>query len=96
MKRIAIVGPIPRDHIVTHNGELIQKWGCVTHTPSSPFSIMGQEQKFEIVPVIAFAKGLYLDNVKEVFKGYRGLSLSHSYPFQKTTRGILSVCVFLI
>ena len=31
MKRIAILGPIPRDHIVTHQGDLIQKWGCVTH-----------------------------------------------------------------
>ena len=31
MKKIAIVGPIPRDHIVTHQGDLIQKWGCVAH-----------------------------------------------------------------
>jgi len=31
MKRIAIVGPIRENHIVTHNGDLIQKWGCVTH-----------------------------------------------------------------
>ena len=31
MKKIAVVGPIPRDHIVTHQGDLIQKWGCVTH-----------------------------------------------------------------
>jgi hypothetical protein len=50
MKRIAILGPIPRDHIVTHQGDLIQKWGCVTH-PVIALSIMAGDQ-IEIVPVI--------------------------------------------
>jgi sugar/nucleoside kinase (ribokinase family) len=29
--KIAVVGPIPADTIITHRGELIQKYGCVTH-----------------------------------------------------------------
>ncbi|MCB0706517.1 MAG: carbohydrate kinase family protein [Saprospiraceae bacterium] len=29
--RIAVLGPIPRDHIITHHGEVIQKYGCITH-----------------------------------------------------------------
>ena len=74
MKKIAIVGPIPRDHIVTHNGELIQKWGCVTH-PVIALSIMAGN-KIEIVPV-SHLRTVDLDNVKEVFNGYRGLNLSH-------------------
>lgn len=74
MKRIAIVGPIPRDHIVTHNGELIQKWGCVTH-PVIALSVM-TGSKIEIVPV-SHLRRVDLDNVKEVFKGYRGLNQSH-------------------
>jgi hypothetical protein len=74
MKRIAIVGPIPRDHIVTHNGDLIQKWGCVTH-PVIALSVMAGS-KIEIVPVSHLRK-VDLDNVKEVFKGYRGLNQSH-------------------
>lgn len=74
MKQIAIVGPIPRDHIVTHNGELIQKWGCVTH-PVIALSVMAGD-KSEIIPVSHLRK-VDLDNVKEVFKGYKGLNLSH-------------------
>lgn len=33
MKKIAIAGPIPRDYIITHQGDLIQKCGggTVTH-----------------------------------------------------------------
>jgi adenosine kinase len=74
MKKIAIVGPIPRDHIVTHNGDLIQKWGCVTH-PVIALSIMAGN-KIEIIPV-SHLRTVDLDNVKEVFNGYRGLNLNH-------------------
>jgi adenosine kinase len=74
MKKIAIVGPIPRDHIVTHHGELIQKWGCVTH-PVIALSIMAGN-KIEIVPVTHLRR-VDLDNVKEVFGGYKGLNLNH-------------------
>jgi adenosine kinase len=74
MKRIAILGPIPRDHIVTHNGDLIQKWGCVTH-PVIALSIMAGE-KIEIIPVCHVRK-VDLDNVKEVFKGYQGINLKN-------------------
>lgn len=31
MKKIAVVGPIPRDTILTHKNEMIQKYGCATH-----------------------------------------------------------------
>jgi len=31
MKKIAVVGPIPRDTIDTHQNEIIKKYGCITH-----------------------------------------------------------------
>lgn len=74
MKRIAIVGPIPRDHIVTHQGVLIQKWGCVTH-PVIALSVMAGGQ-IEIIPV-SHVRNVDMDNVKEVFQGYKGINLSH-------------------
>ncbi|HEY9008417.1 carbohydrate kinase family protein [Ohtaekwangia sp.] len=74
MKRIAILGPIPRDHIVTHQGDLIQKWGCVTH-PVIALSIMAGEQ-IEIIPV-SHLRQVDLDNVVEVFNGYQGINLKH-------------------
>jgi adenosine kinase len=71
MKKIAIVGPIPRDHIVTHQGDLIQKWGCVTH-PVIALSVMAGNQ-IEIIPV-THLRSVDKDNVKEVFKGYTGIN----------------------
>jgi len=73
-KKIAVVGPIPRDHIVTHQGELIQKWGCVTH-PVIALSVMAGND-IEIIPV-SHVRGVDKDNVQEVFKGYRGINLKH-------------------
>ena len=74
MKRIAVVGPIPRDHIVTHQGDLIQKWGCVAH-PVIALSTMAGDQ-IEIIPV-SHVRTTDQDNVKEVFKGYNGVNLKH-------------------
>ena len=74
MKKIAILGPIPKDHIVTHQGEEIQKWGCVTH-PVIALSTLGVGQ-LQVVPVAHVRKGDQ-KAVKEVFKGYRGINLAH-------------------
>ena len=74
MKRIAVVGPIPRDHIVTHQGDLIQKWGCVTH-PVIALSVLAGD-KIEIIPV-THLRNVDKDNVKEVFKGYQGLNTKY-------------------
>jgi sugar/nucleoside kinase (ribokinase family) len=73
-KKIAILGPIPRDHIVTHTGDLIQKWGCVTH-PVIALSILAGN-KIEIIPVTHVRK-VDEDNVREVFEGYEGISLKY-------------------
>jgi adenosine kinase len=74
MKRIAVLGPIPRDHIVTHQGDLIQKWGCVTH-PVIALSVMAGSD-IEIVPV-SHLRTVDLDNVHEVFNGYKGINQNH-------------------
>ena len=74
MKKIAIIGPIPRDHIVTHQGDLIQKWGCVAHPVIALSPMTGGE--IEIIPV-SHVRITDQDNVKEVFKGYKGINLDH-------------------
>lgn len=74
MKRIAIIGPIPRDHIVTHTGDLIQKWGCVAHPVIALSTMVGDS--IEIIPV-SHVRVTDQDNVKEVFKGYKGINLNH-------------------
>ncbi len=72
MKRIAVLGPIPRDHIVTHQGDLIQKWGCVTH-PVIALSVLAGDD-IEIFPV-THLRQVDMDNVREVFEGYKGINL---------------------
>ncbi len=72
MKRIAIVGPIPRDHIVTHTGDLIQKWGCVAHPVIAISTMVGDA--VETIPV-SHVRMTDLDNVREVFNGYKGINL---------------------
>jgi sugar/nucleoside kinase (ribokinase family) len=74
MKKIAVIGPIPRDHIVTHQGDLIQKWGCVTH-PVIALSILAGDS-IEIIPV-SHVRKVDRDNVQSVFKGYKGINLNH-------------------
>lgn len=74
MKKIAIVGPIPRDHIVTHQGDLIQKWGCVAHPVIALSTMVGDA--IEIIPV-SHVRITDQDNVREVFKGYKGVNLEH-------------------
>lgn len=74
MKKIAVIGPIPRDHIVTHQGDLIQKWGCVTH-PVIALSVLAGK-KIEIFPV-THVRSVDVDNVEEVFEGYPGINMKH-------------------
>ncbi|MFN8341052.1 MAG: PfkB family carbohydrate kinase [Cyclobacteriaceae bacterium] len=74
MKKIAVVGPIPRDHIETHRGEIIQKYGCVTH-PVIALSRL-ETGDLEVIPV-AHLRKVDLPPVMEVFKGYRSINLSH-------------------
>jgi adenosine kinase len=74
MTRIAVLGPIPRDHIVTHNGELIQKWGCVTH-PVIALSVLAGAG-IEIIPV-SHVRRVDMDSVREVFAGYAGVNMQH-------------------
>jgi sugar/nucleoside kinase (ribokinase family) len=73
-KKIAVLGPIPRDHIVTHQGDLIQKWGCVTH-PVIALSVMAGDD-IEIVPV-SHVRNVDVDNVHEVFQHYEGINLDY-------------------
>jgi len=76
MKRIAILGPIPRDHIVTHQGDLIQKWGCVTHPVIAISAMVGKEKEVEVVPV-SHLRSVDVDNVCEVFKYYEGINCNY-------------------
>lgn len=41
--QVAVLGPIPRDHITTHHGEVIEKYGCAMHTAIGLSKLIGDE-----------------------------------------------------
>lgn len=45
MKKIAVVGPIPRDTIKTHQNEVIKKYGCITHPAIALAKLMEEDGK---------------------------------------------------
>ena len=48
-KKIVVLGPIPRDHIITHKGEVFEKYGCVTHPVIALAKVLAGSG--EVVPV---------------------------------------------
>ncbi len=67
MIKIAVLGPIPRDTIITHQDEIIQKYGCVTHPTIALAKLLGNEG--EVIPVSAIHKKDESD-ILELFKPY--------------------------
>ncbi|PQB04511.1 carbohydrate kinase family protein [Aureitalea marina] len=41
--KVAVLGPIPRDTITTHHGEVIKKYGCATHTAIAISNLLGNK-----------------------------------------------------
>jgi adenosine kinase len=46
---VAVLGPIPRDHITTHHGEIIEKFGCAMHTAIGLSKLLGKDGTVNIV-----------------------------------------------
>ena len=72
--RIAVLGPIPRDHITTHTGEIIEKYGCVSHTTVALSKLLGDTGT--VIPVSHVRKA---DEgpIKRLFESYGNIQLDH-------------------
>lgn len=46
---IAVLGPIPRDHITTHHGEVIEKYGCAMHPAIGISKLLGKNGTVHLV-----------------------------------------------
>ncbi|WP_137146102.1 carbohydrate kinase family protein [Mycolicibacterium sp. CR10] len=53
-RTVAILGPIPRDHITTHQGDTFDKYGCVLYTAAALSALM--EPTDRICPVVHVRK----------------------------------------
>ncbi len=53
-RTVAVLGPIPRDRIVTHHGEVFEKYGCALYTVAALSALMEPEDR--ICPVVHVRK----------------------------------------
>jgi len=67
---IAVLGPIPRDRIITPIKEIIEKYGCATHTTIALSNLLGE--KGAVFPVTHVQKK-DLQIVKNIFKPYNNI-----------------------
>ncbi|MFD0863431.1 carbohydrate kinase family protein [Sungkyunkwania multivorans] len=71
LKRIAVVGPIPRDTITTHKGEVIKKYGCVTHPTIALAKLL--EGTGEVIPISHVHKEDHL-SILRLFQPYSNIN----------------------
>ena len=71
--RIAVVGPIPRDTITTHHGDVIQKYGCVTHPTIALAQLLKDEG--EVIPIVNVHKADH-EAIKQLFEPYANIDIS--------------------
>lgn len=53
--KVAVLGPIPRDHITTHRGDVFDKYGCVLYTVAALASLLGSDDV--VRPIVHVHKG---------------------------------------
>lgn len=71
---VAVLGPIPRDHITTHHGEVIEKYGCATHTAIGLARLLGDEGT--VYPV-SHVRKKDRPPIVEILEAYPNISTSH-------------------
>ena len=72
--KVVVLGPIPRDTITTHNDEVIQKYGCATHTAIALSNLMSSED--EIIPV-THVRQMDAPAIKDLLSTYQNIDCSH-------------------
>jgi adenosine kinase len=72
--KIAVLGPIPRDHITTYKGEVIEKYGGVNHPTVALARLLGDEST--VIPVTHVRKR---DEkaIKEILQVYPNVDLDY-------------------
>ncbi len=74
--KIAVVGPIPIDTIFTFKGEIIKKYGCVTHPAIALAKLL--RGKGEVIPVTHIHKADH-NAVTTLFKDYENINCNGIY-----------------
>ena len=72
--KIAVLGPIPKDHITTYGGEVIEKYGGVNHPTIALARLLNENAT--IIPVTHIRK-CDVEPIKEILRPYSNINLQH-------------------
>ncbi len=72
--KVAVIGPVPRDYVVTHRNEVFEKYGCVTHTSVVLSKLL--EDEGEVFPVTHIRKK-DSGRIHEIFAPYKNINTGH-------------------
>ncbi|MBN2689553.1 MAG: carbohydrate kinase family protein [Gammaproteobacteria bacterium] len=72
--KVAVLGPIPRDTIITYRGEVVEKYGAINHTVIGLSRLLGDNSK--IFPV-AHMRKKDLPAVQKILAQYSNVDFSH-------------------
>ncbi|RLD30668.1 MAG: carbohydrate kinase family protein [Bacteroidetes bacterium] len=72
--KVAVLGPIPRDYIITHHNEVIKKYGCATHTAIAISNLLGSDG---IVIPVTHVRKKDLAPIEELFATYTNIEISN-------------------
>ena len=75
-KKVAVLGPIPFDHITTSRGQVIVKYGCVTHPAIALAKLLADQGT--VFPVTHIRKQ-DVDGVREILSAYPNMDLRAVY-----------------
>lgn len=88
--KIATVGPIPRDTIITHKGVTIQKYGCITHPTIALAKLL--DKNGTVCPITHINKEDE-QPIKELFAPYKNINTEGL--FTKEDKGTIIELKFL-
>ena len=71
--KIAVVGPIPHDTIITHRNETITKFGCVSHPTMALANLL--KDKGEVIPIAHVHKKDH-EAINSIFKVHQNINIS--------------------
>jgi adenosine kinase len=79
MKKIVVLGPIPRDHIVTHHGQTHKRYGAALHTSIVLSKYLGQDGE---VYQVSHVQNADKQAIKDILKPYSNVNTDHIYSDQ--------------
>ena len=71
---VTVLGPIPRDKIITHRGEVVQKYGCAIYTAAALASLGSRDVE---VHLVSHVRKTDRDAIAAIFSDYSNVDTTH-------------------